>query len=415
MAQFKNKLFSSYLAMIAFPVWMTIIMFPFITKGDWYEWKELSSTMIYYHYSGIIIFGLLLLAHRPLLIFQCGILKFKGLPNILINVFFGFLIFSSVFSLDIFKSLIYTVATYLTILLFSRLWLEPWPNIRSGLFILGVIIFGLLGAAILLHGLPQNRWIGGIQPNQFSGFALAGMLALFFQGAKTRIIAYILALSCVLLVNSRGGILAVLDFGVCYAAFMLIGHRTTKQVIVIAFIFSAAFFVLAGFLDTIWETVVSVTKIYDPDRGLGSGLTGRSRDWSILFAMIAERPFTGYGFRTERGLSLLIHNAYIKLFLQVGFIAGITFILVILIQAYRMAVNGIRLAKIDKEKANTFCVIASGVIMITINGFLESIMINIGFPLPIMFLFLLTAPIQPLFSKSRKRMEWDQGNAIPGY
>ena len=57
----------------------------------------------------------------------------------------------------------------------------------------------------------------------------------------------------------------------------------------------------------------------------------------------------------------------------------------------------------DEEKANIFRVIAAGIIMILVNGMIESIMINIGFPLPIIFLFLLVAPSRLLFSDTRKK------------
>jgi O-antigen ligase len=390
-----NKSITSYLPILAFPLWMVIIVVPFLTRSTRVEWSNLSNFIVYYHYSGILIFFTFLILHRPNILFNCSLIKSQDLPKFLINIFFGSLFYSSFLSLDVGKSLSYTVVTYITVLFFSRLWMEEWNRVRIGLYLFGGIIFALLFLAVLYHGMPRERWIGGIHPNHFAGIALSAMVALFFQSTKIRVIAAVLALISVVLVNSRGGLLAVIDFVACYTLLALIGRRTVKQLGLLIFIFTIIFFGSAIFLSEISEQFLSITKINDQARGLGSGLTGRSQNWDVILNLIAERPFSGYGFRTENVLTLLIHNAYLKLFLQVGLFGGVVFILLSLIQGWRMLALCIQIAPYDEEKANIYRVIASAIFMIMINGLLESVMINIGFPLPILFLFLLVAPTNP--------------------
>ena len=396
-----QKSVTSYFPIIAFPLWMTIIVVPFLTRSNWTEWNNLSKIMIYYHYSGIIIFSLLILVDKPSLLFKCPLIKFEDLTKFLINLFFGILFYTSIFSIDIVKSISYSIATYITVLFFSRLWMEEWRRLRIGLLLLGVILFTLMAAAVLFHGMPKNRWIGGINPNQFAGLALTAMVVLFFQSVKIRVIAVLFALSSVLLVNSRGGLLAVFDFVLFYIFLSLIGRRTLNQLFVLISFISLIFLSLAVFGDEIWAQVVSITKMYDPNRGFGSGLTGRSQNWDVILNMISERPFVGYGFRTENVMTLLIHNAYLKLFLQVGLFSGVIFVLLSIIQGWRMASLCIRYAPTDENTANIYRVIASAIFMIMVNGLLESVMINIGFPLPILFLFFLVTPKNYTSHKAR--------------
>lgn len=180
-------------------------------------------------------------------------------------------------------------------------WQLPDQVVRGSLRFAGLGLLSLVVVAVALHGLPETRTVGGVQPNIFAKIGFVGAVLLVLAGRGFGWAWLAVALASALLVNSRGGIVAILMF-VGIKTCLLLGRNLTRLRLVgiaalsLAMVASATPMVIGNRGPVGW-VVEEVFRADDPTRGLGTGLTGRADRWVVALERIGENPVLGYGYQ----------------------------------------------------------------------------------------------------------------------
>jgi len=287
----------------------------------------------------------------------------------------------------------YALLTIGVLVACSVFWAMPRPLIQRACGVLAVLGLSFCGFALWKYGVSSpGRFVGSLTPNHFANIALAAVILGTLGPTLIRLAVVPIGVALTLPVNSRGTLVAI-------AVMLLVrwGLRLTSERRVVAIGgLSVACGLLAllvlhpGLRTTVGAVAEDVFAMDDLSRGAGSGGTGRLELWRDAFDAIAERPLAGAGFRAVRqsdGRIATAHNAYIDLFQEIGIPLAITLIgcltvaLVRRVRSARTAVAG--------ESAQLW--IAGGLLAIAINAMFEVHLLNIGFPLSVVFMLLLTA------------------------
>lgn len=194
------------------------------------------------------------------------------------------------------------------------------------------VVLSIEQGGFLLRQVPLD-----IHPNWWGevAFALA-VSALSLRSIKWRVVHIANAVALMVLVQSRGALLAAC---LAIAAYCFFTVRLTGARVFAASVL-AAIVTIAALLETEWHTSAvelvssSVLLLDDPDRGVGSGLTGRLEGWSAALETIAENPFFGTGFDTLAE----VHNGFLRVAGEGGipfFILLLAIISMAIVRSYR--------------------------------------------------------------------------------
>jgi O-antigen ligase len=171
--------------------------------------------------------------------------------------------------------------------------------------------------------MPQDRWVGGIHPNIFSQasiiVAFSGIMIL--SGPK-KALAILVALLIAYIVDSRYALATVL---ILFFGDFLLNFIWTKPRTLIAIGSVIVLTIVVVYLQTSNHFFTEAFAIYDQDRGLSSGFTGRDYNWSFFLPQLSEHPFFGYGFRNRLAF-IGPHNGFMQYILENGLVISIPFL-----------------------------------------------------------------------------------------
>jgi O-antigen ligase len=202
---------------------------------------------------------------------------------------------------------------------FSLFWtLSPdarqfvWKSIR-----LIVVVF--LAIASALYWPPNGRYMGGIHPNNFSQLLILLACLAFYPKLSIRwtVGLLLIAISYAMAISSRYALLAIFVTA-AFATFIRVGRIGNVRIIIAPLI--AAILGIMGFLFK--DSISSLFLLQDSDRGLASGMSGRTDLWSYALPQLVQHPFLGFGFK-DRSAYVGTHNGLIDILLQVGLPTGI--------------------------------------------------------------------------------------------
>jgi O-antigen ligase len=288
---------------------------------------------------------------------------------------------------------VYALLTIGVLVACSVFWAMPRPLIQRACGAFAVLGLAFCGFALWKYGVSSpGRFVGSLTPNHFANIALAAVILGTLGPSFIRFAVVPIGVALTLPVNSRGTLVAIV-------VMLLVrwGLRLTSERRVVALGgMSVACGLLAllvlhpGLRTTVGNVAEDVLAMDDLSRGAGSGGTGRLELWRDAFDAIAERPLAGAGFRAVRqsdGRISTAHNAYIDLFQEIGIPLATTLIGCLTVALVRR-VRSARIA-IAEESAQLW--IAGGLLAIASNAIFEVHLLNIGFPLSVVFMLLLTA------------------------
>jgi O-antigen ligase len=143
-----------------------------------------------------------------------------------------------------------------------------------------------------------------------------------------------------------------------------------------------------------------ILLLNDPNRGIGSGFTGRVGLWKAGLEGFWEKPIFGHGFRAQQAYSGS-HSGYIKLFVETGFVGGMLMLGAVLVETvrrYRLASRfrdlpdsaapGINVVETMRLNAVVF----STLIMVLAVWVYEQLYINLGSIVSLVFWLMMAAP-----------------------
>jgi O-antigen ligase len=216
---------------------------------------------------------------------------------------------------------LYTSTAYACLLLFCIvICLAFWclPERHRVTFYKSVLVMNLVYVvlAFALYGAPQNRWIGGIHPNLFSQASIImSFSALMILKGWKRAAIVLLSLGIAISVDSRYAVVSVSMM--CFGLILLEANLRLKLLSLISGVVALATSIFTGFFAVIFS-------IDDAERGLSSGISGRSLSWEDFLPQLSERPFLGYGFRNSAELTTT-HNGFLQFMLENGLIISALF------------------------------------------------------------------------------------------
>jgi O-antigen ligase len=302
-------------------------------------------------------------------------------------------------------SLLYAGATWLSALMLFLFWNNNYTVLKRCLIVACWAHLGWWLVLLWRHRLYGGfgGTIGDINRNITGTAALAAMICgLFSSNRYLRWAAYFGALFFIVIVSSRGSLVALTVFSAVY--FTLYG----------GFLRSAAFGTVLGILVLLFIMAVPAVRekvsekvfhVHDTARGIGSGFTGRTDMWKQGIEWFWKRPVFGYGFRSTTLARHVgfggVHSAYIKIFLEAGFIGAFMVIGAIVIEVYRRARIAIHLRSLrpqdmpginldDSMRVNVLTC-ATMCLLLTMWVY-DQYYINLGSPISVMFFLMILAP-----------------------
>lgn len=287
----------------------------------------------------------------------------------------------------------YAVLTIAVLVACSVFWAMPRPMIVRACGVLSVLGLGFTALALWSYGVSSpGRFVGSLTPNHFANIVLTAVILGLLGPRLLRIAVVPIGIALTLPVNSRGTLIAI-----AVAVALRWGLRLTseRRIAALGTISCAVGLIGLLFLHPVLRSGIDsalddVFAVDDLSRGTGSGGTGRTELWREAFDHIAERPVTGAGFRAVRqsdGRISTAHNAYIDLMQEIGVPLSAAMIVCLGLACVRR-VRSARASRSDDAEQRW---IAAGLVAIAINAMFEVHLLNIGFPLSVAFMLLLTA------------------------
>jgi O-antigen ligase len=397
----------AYARALTFTVWMFSLLFAYWWISDWFTLQELAQSGFnrkeYYYYGFALVFiGHLTLGFEPWLATPFNVLS--DWTGRFITLFCLLMMCLSPWSLLPRASLIYACATLITVGLMSLFWVSNYRVLNRVLVFTGFVVFGWLFILMFRHGLTFGfgGWIGGINRNSTGTAALAGMVcALLSPNRRIRWAAIACAIFMVVVVSSRGSIVAMTIFFAVYLTLYMGTGKASMTAIIGGMVFGLVLLTSPFVYDLIVERIF---HLHDRVRGLGTGFTGRVSMWQEAIDAFWKQPLTGYGFRSASlgvGEYGGVHSGWLKIFLECGVIGGFLVIAAMVCEiVYRIniavkirALSSADAPGIDLPKTLRLNIVACATFfMLATMWVYDQYYINLGSPVSVVFFLYLMAP-----------------------
>lgn len=345
--------------------------------------------------------GLLQLGVRQMS--KAAVLRPDSMKGFLLILFFTGALLTTLLNLNDGSGVAQVFATGIIFLAASTFWILP-PNVRQvSLRVAGIGLFGVVLLTISLYGLPSTRTVGGVQPNTFAKIAFVGSVFLFIAGDRLRWLWLAGAMGVALIVNSRGAVVAVLLFVGIKAVLAVARRPTWPRLISIAGLVvvmaSATIPTVLGTYGVVDWVAEDVFRLDDPNRGLGTGLTGRADRWTLALAQVAARPLQGHGFQASSAVlreeyrlweigESGAHSGFLNLTLDVGIPLALVWCLILAIvlwEQVRTSLSPVTSERRAAQIGNTVGVLSASLFFWTI----EPVYINVGHIFGLSFILIL--------------------------
>lgn len=365
-----------------------LIVIPIIAKAG--ERNDSNNELIISQVSAFIIY------------LVCGVLgdiKFNSIQiinrlfsftNLLCVIFFIFAFAITIATSQSLNGIIYSVLTYIVFLL-SSIYVPYLYKMKISIYSSITIILSFLVFCITYYGIGGGRYVGAISPNHIADIALVAVFLMFFISNNKifRIVVFLLSLSIIFIVGSRGALVILAFFSLLVFALNHIKIFIRYITPLVVLCFASASVVYYNFIDNI-EFLRTFIGLDDPTRGAGSGMSGRDVHWLLGITDILKSPYIGHGFRYGRNENVIVtHMAYLEIMRDVGLIGFMLLMIFLIYAIFKLFLTRSYCIKNSIEHWRLNTIIAT-IISILANGFIEIHLINIGFPVPLIFILFIS-------------------------
>jgi hypothetical protein len=295
-----------------------------------------------------------------------------------------------------------TVACFLLCLCF---WQAPPEDVDNALSMGFVALALSLATAAFVQGFHEYRWVGLIHPNHYARYAYVTLVLHSLVVRRVSLLVFLPCFAATYMVSARTIMIGTLLF---YLGYMFFAHRqmftsrarqfANARVLAICLI-ALPLALLVGSLvfntDRLFDKITTDLALFDPDRGLLSGFTGRSDSWNAFFDDMGNFVIFGYGFRSSRYGLHAVHSGVLMYFMDFGLVLGGILLTVIIGRAVYLIWFGVR----DHDDRGLLCglVIASTLVM----QWFEPDNFNLGFMGSFFYMLVLGyAPRQYIVRRS---------------
>jgi O-antigen ligase len=390
--------------------WLLALILPFWYLSDWFtrqilaeQGSSASDRRVF-----LIGFSIMLAAHLTLGIQAWIAAPFQMLSTwvgALLSIFFLLMVVLSPLSEVPGTSLQYGFLTYLAVVLLWLYWTGNYSVLRRALLWACWLQFAWWTVLLAKHGLIGGFGgiIGDINRNVTGTSALAALICgLLTPNRYLRWAAFLATVFFCTIVSSRGSLVALSAFIAVYYALHVGVFRAVAHGGLIG---TCVALIVLAVPEIRQEVVDKVLHIYDPGRGIGSGFTGRTTTWQQAIEWFWKRPVFGYGFRATthaRGVGFGgVHSAYIKVFLEAGFVGGFFMVGALVVEAFRRCRASLWLRKLNPQSVPNINltetlrlnVLVCATMCMTLTMWVyDQYYINLGSPVSVVLFLMLTAP-----------------------
>jgi hypothetical protein len=275
---------------------------------------------------------------------------------------------------------LYTIIFVCTALVVPVIWTltpEAIHALAGGSAII-LVLFQITSVAIL--GWPQDRFVGGIHPNLLGATILAAFILAQFNKSQLmtgiKVISFLLAAA----ISSRYSLLGcVIAAFVYHATFYRLSLKTGLILVI-----SACILVFLA------REFSSVLMIFDEERGIGSGFSGRDSLWASALDLIANNPL-GIGYKRVDPMQSG-HNGFLRLIVEFGVVGGVILIGAVLALTISAIVNAYSLSRVDPLLRRFASARAAGLMAFSFAGFFQPELFNLGDVMGISIILFLFGP-----------------------
>jgi hypothetical protein len=196
----------------------------------------------------------------------------------------------------------------------------PGARQKSSFATVSVVFCSFLVAAVVIHR-PEGRWLGGIHPNIIGTIVFgASFFSLFFRKSLWTDVTCAISVSVGILVSSRYSVMSV---GIMYILYIAMSWDTVTRLRRVVLLAVGLVAVCWLFYDQ-FRLVDEVFLLSDPNRGIYSGVSGRSYLTAKFLEQFEGGMWLGFGFR-NRAAYINPHNGFLTVLLETGLIGGALF------------------------------------------------------------------------------------------
>ena len=381
--------------------------------GERIDWRE-SPDLTLYQTLGAALFILLNFAWTRSGVVRNDLLRLGTLTDKLLLAFFAFALFGGTLSVLPLRTVQYVIVTFLVFAAATHVWRisDPWRHAAFGVLLLAINAFCY--ANLYVFGIGIGRYIGQMSPNHFADILITGLMCGYLSGWRISRLFILPTYACIFMVGSRGSFLSLTVFLLVFHGLRWLAKPLSRKVRLLYFGLALAGVTLAYTLyDNSWlgsDTLQSFVAWNDVGRDVAD-LSGRVYLWDEALRRVQENPLLGYGFRTSMEL-INSHNAYLNLATEVGVPATLVFVFLVLYELARKVRLSLRGEISDPVILDEARVTAAIIAAVLVNAIVEVHLVNVGFPLPLLFIIALC---DRRYGLARKRRVALRLGPSPGY
>lgn len=222
-------------------------------------------------------------------------------------------------------------------------WQAPPRDIDNALAMAFVVLAGSLAAAALIQGFHAYRWVGLIHPNHYARYAYIALILHSMLTRRVSLLVFIPCFAAAYMVSARTVMIGIILFYVGWLACTNLDLLTSRmrqfasiRTLAIGMISLPIVMLFAILFIDMGQLVEKIEKnlaIFDRDRGVSSGFTGRADSWNTFFDTMDQFAFIGYGFRSSRYGLNIVHSGILSYFIDFGLILGGILLIAIIARA----------------------------------------------------------------------------------
>ncbi|MBR0964117.1 O-antigen ligase family protein [Bradyrhizobium diazoefficiens] len=370
--------------LVAFWAWCVLLSFPMIGMTE--DFADVPTAfgsgggVLLGQIAGLVLFVLTLALARPVQLLSS--LGRTSLPQaaIIVIIYLSMVLQLQGEEGSTLIGIFYTTLLLVTALTLSAVWTLQLPDLETG-FGVASVIFCLFGiSALVILGLPENRNVGGIQPNLFAAPLLMAFIFSLFRAGVISIGVRIACFAMIALVSSRFAMIGcVTAFAVYTTAFKRLDSWKIATLVVALMV-----------AIPLWPHIVTILALDDPNRDLSSGFTGRDEYWYSALSTISNHPL-GIGFKRATAFESG-HNGYLKTLVEFGLVGGGLIIFLFAVTIASAGVDAARSTERASRERRFACARLAGLVALAFGAFFQPQLLSLGDAFGVTLLLLLFRP-----------------------
>ncbi len=289
-------------------------------------------------------------------------------------------------------------------------WQASERDVDNALALAFVAVSGGLIVTAALQGFHDYRWVGLIHPNHYARYAYIALVLHSILTRRVSLPVFVLCLAAAYMVSARTIMIGIVMFYVGYLCCTVRGIPASRKgrdlllrllaAVLIGLPFVSAIVLMSINTERLLDRLTNDLAIFDPERGIFSGFTGRSDSWNAFFDSMDKFAFYGYGFRSSRYQMHTVHSGILSYFMDFGLLLGGLLLTAVLIRTIYLIWFGLNLP----ERRSLICGLALASTLL-IQCF-EPDNFNIGFIGAFFFMLILAYAKRPMHRTSTRKLIW---------